>query len=146
MVNSQIINCVTGTKNLTQFIPETIVTMSQLGFWRHLEAVQRRHIVSTHDFPALAYHTIGINLGQSLNAVEYIDGHRYSGCMSRGCINVLPAGLPSHWHWEEPGEANVFHLYLAPALIRKTATEIGKVDPGRSVKLRLAPICQREVL
>lgn len=131
MVNRQISDCVTGREELTQAIPETIVMMSQSGFWHDLEAVQRRHIISSHDFPALTYHTIGINLGQSLNAVEHIDGRRYSGSMSQGCINVLPAGLPSRWHWEEPGEADVFHLYLAPALIKKTATEIGKINPDR---------------
>lgn len=129
MVNCQMTNCATVEGELTQVIPETIVMMSEPGLWRGIEAVQRRHTVSTHDFPALAYHTIGINLGQSLNAIEHIDGRRYSGYMSTGRINVLPAGLSSRWHWEEPGEADVFHLYLAPALIKKTATEIGKVDP-----------------
>ncbi|MDF5721176.1 MAG: hypothetical protein PUP91_11995 [Rhizonema sp. PD37] len=55
--------------------------------------MQGRHTVSDHDFPPLSFHTIGINLGQPLNAVERIDGRVYEGCLLGGRINVLPANL-----------------------------------------------------
>ncbi len=91
--------------------------------------MQRRHTVSDHEFPALSCHTIGINLGHPLSA--RIDGRVYEGHLSQGQINVLPAGLPSYWRWKEPGEADVIHLYLTPALLRETAIDLGNLNPDR---------------
>jgi hypothetical protein len=73
---------------------------SQPEAWREIEVVQRRHTVNEREFPGLSCHTIRINLGHPLNAVERIDGRIYEGHLSRGQINVLPAGLPSHWRWK----------------------------------------------
>lgn len=132
MVNSRTFPCgVLSEDEVTQVLPETIVLSSKEGAWRGIEVVQRRHTVSDHDFPPLSCHTIGINLGHPLNAVERIDGRVYEGCLSRGRVNVLPACLPSHWRWRERGEADVLHLYITPALLRDTAAEAGNINPDQ---------------
>jgi AraC family transcriptional regulator len=70
-------------------------------------------------------HRVTIHAGPPARGACLRQRHVYT----RGDINILPAGLPSAWHDDDPATSLV--VCLPPALLRRAAEDIG-IDPARA--------------
>lgn len=105
--------------------------------WDGVEAMRFRPASAEISVPALSNHLVVLHLGPAVDVGQRAGGGRLSErLVGTGGSAVVPAGLASEWRWggrgagPAGGEADSLHLYLAPALIREAARDVG-VDPDR---------------
>lgn len=94
-----------------------VVDSSSAAGWEQVE-VMRAHLPTTElVVPALASHTIVINLGWPYLLHGCVDGQARETLTATGALKIVPAGLPSSWRWRADAALDVLHLSLSPALL-----------------------------
>ncbi len=122
-----------GMPNVARALSGSAVVKSPGLEWDGIEAMRFRPASEEISVPALSNHLVVLHLGPPVNVAQRADGGRASQrLVGRDDSAVVPAGVASEWRWGERGEgrADSLHLYLAPALIRQAAGDVG-VDPDR---------------
>jgi AraC family transcriptional regulator len=105
---------------------EHIVQSSSGKGWQGLDVAEIIHPLDDFALPALARHTLVINLSPPATIQERLAGRQ--GRLGTGNLVILPAGAQTTWHLEREGEVRHLHLYLAPTLIQTIAASAG-IDP-----------------
>ena len=81
------------------------------------------------DFPPLTHHTLCLMLSQGDRQVTRFNGREFDGAQQRGDFWLMPAGLPSFFHWESTDESLMF--IIDPAFLHQIAAETNCVNPDR---------------
>ena len=128
-------NVLVALPNVAAALAGSAIVQSPGRTWDGVEAMRFRPASEEISVPALSNHLIVLHLGPTVDVAQRTGGGRLSErLVGTGGSAVVPAGLASEWRWGGAGRAanlaDSLHLYLAPALIREAARDVG-VDPDR---------------
>lgn len=117
-------------ESVTEVVYDSVVLSSGKRAWNGIEVM--RALLPFHEMrvPALASHTVVLNLGRPYKLRGAIDGRVHEGDFRKGSAKVVSAGVPSEWNWRSEGQLDVLHLSLTAAFAEGVALETG-VDPDR---------------
>lgn len=100
--------------------------------------IERGFCAKRHTFPAGVVETAGwpqlcvsLHAGAPVRAVCVRDGRRSATVLTRGDIEIIPAGEPGRWEDENPAEAVV--MRLDRAFLAAVAAGLG-LDPGIEIR------------
>lgn len=119
-----------GLPNVARALPGAAAVKSPGRVWDGVEAMRFRPTTEEISVPALSNHVVVLHLGPPVEVEQRAGGRLSRQLVGTGGSAVVPAGVASEWRWGERGEgrADSLHLYLAPALIREAAEDVG-VNP-----------------
>lgn len=101
--------------------PEQIVQSSRGKCWPGVDIAEIVHPLDDFALPPIPQHVLVIHLSGPIEITERRAGRH--GHLETGGLVILPAGAPSTWHLDRRGEVRHLHLYLAPSLLQRIATE-----------------------
>lgn len=81
------------------------------------------------DFPPLTHHTLCLMLSQGARQVTRFNGREFDGAQQQGDFWLMPAGLPSFFHWESTDESLMF--IIDPAFLYQIAAETNCANPDK---------------
>ena len=115
-----------------------ILSSAERG-WRDIEAIRYKAQHDEMSVPAFSSHVVTVHLGQSpVNLVERLDDQVYQARSHRGQVALLPAGLPSEWHFKGPVDTEILHLYLDATFTRRVVESLEVEPNGVEIVNRLA--------
>ena len=75
------------------------------------------------DFPPLTHHTLCLMLSEGSRQVTRFNNREFDGAQQKGDFWLMPAGLPSFFHWESSDASLMF--IIEPAFLHHIAAETG---------------------
>ena len=111
--------------DLSEVHPEAVIASSQDLGWQNIRVLHLRHDDREMDLPPLENHCVIVQLEPRLAVNASIGGHSFDQFLSPGEVAIIPAGVPSHWHWHSGRSQETLHLYLHPRFVQQTAETWG---------------------
>jgi AraC family transcriptional regulator len=129
------------------FHPSTILA-SNCASWDELQFAHTKMPAFYMPEHTLSYHSLCINVGQSVTLERKVDGHvEIIDALPTGDVGFYPAHLRQAFEWDR--DAEVIHLFLHPNLLLRSAAELGFRE-GTALEPKLQsgvdPLIQQMVL
>lgn len=120
-----------AARNLSRSFPGLSSRSTEGRSWKGVSVARLCEVVDEVSSPALASHTIFINVGQPYRLEEKLDGRVYRTSGVRGDVAIIPAGTPAEARSreKEPQKVDCFVVNLDPGFVFETA-ERADVDSG----------------
>jgi len=107
--------------DLSAIYPEAVLASSKDLGWQDIRVLHVRTEQNDIDLPAFENHCVIVQLEPSVHVTANIDGNYFDDFLSPGDITIVPAGLRSHWRYEDSVPHEMLHIYLQPNFVQKMA-------------------------
>ena len=109
-------------KPFTELSPQTgVLHSSEALGWRGIVVEQRYHSGGEYTFSYPSFHLIGLHQDRPMPVEQVRTGRSLKGIMTRGNVQIVPAGTENIWHHQE-GSYHM-HVLLAPEVFQHVAEE-----------------------
>lgn len=114
----------------TQAEFSALVLSSQNPVWSGFQALLVRHSFYAIVSPAIASHSVIINLEPSVGIVQMINGRCLEKRLERGALATVAAGQTSEWSFTTVPERSFLSVQLTPSFVSRIAaqTNLRNVD------------------
>ena len=104
-------------------LPNPATISSASTNWHELQLTYSHQPAFYIPAHTVSHHVLCVNVGNAITLERTVDGQAQTiDALPTGDIGIYPANLRQSFQWHQAAEA--IHLYLAPSLIQRTATEL----------------------